>query len=198
MELLPSIYIYANNVVKEKSLKQLFEDMNTTYEYELKLLTQFNLLEETKMGELFAGNFRIKNTTNFNILCEAFFIKENLVPSNYNIDIWSDKKVLIIVDDEFYYEAISGNRIKEILTDLNIQSEIMHYKNLTVYGFTDAIFLTDYAEINSNFNNLSYSLKAQQNIRCIKVSMIKNYIIKDSHTIYLEDELDKFKALFNE
>lgn len=192
LELLPSIYIYTNYIVKGISLNKLFKNMETTHEYELNLLIQLNLLfrEET-----YNKNINIKNTVKFNTSCEAFFTKENLVPSNYNIDIWAYKRVLIIIDNEFN-ESVAGDKIKEILTTLNIQSEIIHYRSATAYGFTDAIFLIDYAEINSNFDNLSSALKSEQNIKCIKVSMINDYITKDPNTIYLEDELDKFKALF--
>lgn len=198
MELLPYIYIYANFLVKRISLKQLLRDMETTHEYELNLLSQFNILfKPTAFKSNINDIFEIKDANYFNNLCKAFFKEENLIPEKYGIEICIDKKVLIIVDNEFN-ESITGDRIKEILTTLSIQSEIIHYKSATAYGFTDALFLTDYVEVNSIFENLSNVLETQQNIRCIKVSMFSKVNNTDSNTIYLANELDKFKALFSE
>lgn len=198
LELLPSLYIYANFLVKGISLKQLLKDMESTNEYELNLLTQFNILfKPTTFKSKFSSGFNIKDTNNFNNLCIALFTKENLNPINYGIDIWKKRNVLIVTDNAFNEDCF-GNKIKEILNELSIQSTITYYKSIDVHTFSDAIFLTDNIQINVMFNEISEKLESEQNIRSIKVSNAINQATKLEDTIYLNEELDKFKDLFSE
>lgn len=206
LELLPSLYIHANFQVKGASLQQLLKDMELTHEYELNLLTQFNILfKPTKSSGKYDSTYFIKHNSifyirdlkNFNNLCIAFFTESNLIPSNYNINVWDKRNVLIITDNIFNEDSF-GNKIKNILKDLSIQSEIANYKSVQAFNVSDAIFLTDNIEININFKDISKKLEFEQNTKCIKVSNAVNPAIKLEDTIYLNEELDKFKALFSE
>lgn len=71
--------------------------MELTHEYELNLLTQFNILfkpnnSNSSFPKKFIGIFDVKDAKNFNSLCMAFFSEKNLNPSIYDLNIWKKRK----------------------------------------------------------------------------------------------------------
>ncbi len=197
LELLPYIYIHLNYHTKEKLLIELLKELESTHEYELNLLFQLNIFHKPKQHINTNNIFDIKDDEYFNNLCIAFFTKEKLIPSIYNIEIYSNKKVLIIINDESN-TSFMGEQIKTKLRNFGIKSEIIHYKNATIKDFTHAFFFLDYEKINSNFNDLIEELGFKQNIKCIKVLLLKPKYNLDSNTTYLDDKLQGFKELLSE
>lgn len=89
LELIPHIYIY-ENFPTQKTLDSFLKEIRTKDQYEINLLIQANIIEETiqdgKAGVFVEDVIKLIDSSYFIEIAKAFFTEEKLCPKIYDIN----------------------------------------------------------------------------------------------------------------
>ncbi len=197
IELLPYFYIYKNYHTKNKSYDTFLKELSFSHRYEINAYVQYDIFIQYTMT-FKDRDFDIKDEKIFNELCIAFFTKERLIPSKYNIDIWEYRKVLILTNKNTD-ESIEIQKISKILDKFNIPYKTMElFSSSLSQEYTDFIIIK-HQNIGSNISEEVDSFTTNHKIIEVTSTYPKE-LIKNTRYLNLNDEndIEKLKKKFSE
>lgn len=201
IEIIPFIYIYSFFNTRDKSLSSFLTELSETHKYEINILTQHNIFEYNALS-FNNRNFKIRNNNYLKEIANIFFIKEQLLPSSYNINIWKDEPVLILTNNP-YQESEDVGKLKEILNTLFIHFEVKLYDNNPLGYYSKTFILFDkYEDYKASEILINKINKSPINTQIIKVALSHNIFAsnignlgKNNNILNLNEETDINKII---
>ena len=196
LKLLPTIYIYKNYHTKYKSLSKYLNELYEKKIYELKFLDRSDIIH-LPSGELQFSDSVVKiKESFFNEIINAFFTKEDLHPDKYHIDLWKEKKALIITKQKLL-NSQNVKYVQNVLDDISIPSEphpdIMSLKK----DFSHFIFILDEMDDIKDMENEVEKLNRNNKIIKVKFTFQSNRP-RDIFDIKNISDIKRFKEQFSD
>ncbi len=194
IELLPKIYIYKNNHTKHKNLDNYINELKTNNIYELKILEQNGFFTAGTSFDSIVYDLEEKF---FEETIPLFFNDDDLIPLKHDIDLWKEKKALIIMSDKLI-EKNNIIKIQNILDELSIFNEIQESISTIKNDFYYCILITDYLV---NIDKLLDNIKTlERNCKIINVSFNSGDIVnkKNDIALYEKNGIEEFKKQFSD
>jgi hypothetical protein len=191
IELLPKLYIYKHYQVQNKTLEKYIRELINSGKltYEINLLTQYGLLQDTKEAHNFISDGNITLSSYFDYLIVLFFKEEELLPHIYNIPIWI-RSVGILMDlyennDLMYTQTLLNKRNIKTTINSNILQfdEIFfhHSKDLIIVILNEKTIPQESIDILNKWANSYKILKI-----CLKNNVVDQLNEIEGELIYIE------------
>ncbi|MDN5049821.1 hypothetical protein [Aliarcobacter butzleri] len=198
IEFLPKIYIHQKYHTKLKNLNDFLQSLYKSNGYETSILENYKLINSGR-GSFGSTQYNISNKY-FNLIIDAFFRKEDLLPKKYNIEIWKDKYVLILNNSSSNKEE-PILMITDILNKNSIKYKIHPSTSIDLNPYSHIICLL--TDLNHNivdydlYNNLKNS-NFQSNPLIKKVTLSNNFPNSGVLNLNEEEDINKLKEMFSD
>lgn len=189
IELLPKIYIHQEHHTKLKNLNDYLKGLYISNIYEVSILEKYTLINKGK-GSFGPYKYNVSKK-HFTLVVNSFFGKENILPEKYEVEIWKERKAIILYSNEPSRDLL--NKIKSILYNLKISYDLCSIDDTSIISCYSHVIIpiSDLKDDKFNVSDL------KSNSKLLKVTCTN--IIGRNDILYLDkkEHLEEFEYTLN-
>ncbi|KLE08085.1 hypothetical protein AF79_08985 [Aliarcobacter butzleri L354] len=189
IELLPKIYIHQEHHTKLKNLNDYLKGLYISNIYEVSILEKYTLINKGK-GSFGPYKYNVSKK-HFTLVVNSFFGKENILPEKYEVEIWKERKAIILYSNEPSHDLL--NKIKSILYNLKISYDLCSIDDTSIISCYSHVIIpiSDLKDDKFNVSDL------KSNSKLLKVTCTN--IIGRNDILYLDkkEHLEEFEYTLN-